>query len=121
MAAGKDFNASDYIQHHLTFLSRPAGGEGGFWTVNVDSVVTAAILGIVGIGFLWWVVRDATPGVPNRRQAFVELMIDFIDEPIAVAVRENALHLLVDEIDHQFYERLSPVRHARGGVTHHPP
>jgi F-type H+-transporting ATPase subunit a len=81
MAAGKEFNASEYIQHHLTFMTRPAG-EGGFWSINVDSVVTAVVLGILGIGFLWWVVRGATAGVPNRRQAFVELMIDFIDEQV---------------------------------------
>src|SRR5688572_25678999 len=82
MAAGKDFNASEYIQHHLTFMSRPVGGEGGFWSIHVDSVVTAIVLGILGIGFLWWVVKGATAGVPNRRQAFVELMIDFIDEQV---------------------------------------
>jgi F-type H+-transporting ATPase subunit a len=40
------------------------------------------VLGVLGIGFLWWVVKGATAGVPNRRQAFVELMIDFIDEQV---------------------------------------
>jgi len=29
MASGKDFNATDYIQHHLTFLTKPVG-EGSF-------------------------------------------------------------------------------------------
>jgi F-type H+-transporting ATPase subunit a len=28
---------------------------------------------------IWWIVRGATSGVPNRRQAFVELLFDFID------------------------------------------
>ena len=79
MAAGKELTPSDYIQHHLTFFSRPVG-EGGFWTVNVDSVVTAFVLGLVGLGFIWWVVRGATSGVPNRRQALVELLIEFVDE-----------------------------------------
>src|SRR6185369_2205982 len=82
MAAGTEFNASDYIQHHLTFMARPAGGEGGFWTIHVDSVVTSIVLGVLGFGFLWWVVRGATSGVPNRRQAFVELMIDFVDDQV---------------------------------------
>ena len=81
MAAGKDFNATDYIQHHLTFLTKPVG-EGGFWALNVDSVVTAVLLGVVGLGVLWWIVRGATAGVPNRRQAFVELAFDFIDEQV---------------------------------------
>ncbi len=81
MAAGKEFNATDYIQHHLTFLTRPVG-EGGFWALNVDSVITAVILGVVGMGFIWWVVRGATSGVPGKTQAFFELAFDFIDEQV---------------------------------------
>ena len=64
MAAEKEFNATDYIQHHLTFLNKQVG-EGEFWTLNVDSLVTAVILGVVALGFLWWVVRGATSGVPS--------------------------------------------------------
>jgi F-type H+-transporting ATPase subunit a len=79
MAAGKELTPSDYIQHHLTFFQKPVG-EGGFWTINVDSVITAILLGVVGLGFLWWVVRGATSGVPDRRQAFVELLIEFVDD-----------------------------------------
>ncbi|MGH8690072.1 MAG: F0F1 ATP synthase subunit A [Burkholderiales bacterium] len=81
MAAGKEFNATDYIQHHLTFLTKPAG-EGGFWALNVDSLVTAVLVGVAGLGFMAWVVRGATSGVPNRRQAFVELAFEFIDEQV---------------------------------------
>jgi F-type H+-transporting ATPase subunit a len=54
-------------------------GEGSFWMLNVDSFVTAVLLGFVGVGFLWWVVRGATSGVPNKRQAFVELACEFVD------------------------------------------
>jgi len=38
--------------------------------------------GIIGIGFMWWVVRGATAGVPNKRQAFVELAVGFVDEQV---------------------------------------
>ncbi len=81
MASAKDFNATDYIQHHLTFLTRPAG-EGGFWALNVDSVATAVLLGLLGIGALWWIVRGVSSGVPNRRQAFVEVAFEFVDEQV---------------------------------------
>jgi F-type H+-transporting ATPase subunit a len=81
MAAGTELTPSQYIQHHLTFLQKPIG-EGGFWTINVDTVVTAALLGVLGLGFLWWVVRGATAGVPGKRQAFVELLIEFIDDQV---------------------------------------
>ena len=81
MAAGKELTPSEYIQHHLTFLEKPVG-EGGFWTINVDSVITALLLGVLALGFLWWVVRGATSGVPGKRQAFVELLIEFVDDQV---------------------------------------
>ena len=81
MAAGTELTPASYIQHHLTFFARPVG-EGGFWTLHVDSLVTAALLGVIGIGSIWWVVRSATSGVPNKRQAFVELLVGFVDEQV---------------------------------------
>jgi F-type H+-transporting ATPase subunit a len=81
MTPGKEFNATDYIQHHLTFLVKGAE-DGGFWALNVDSVVTAVLLGVVVLGVIWWVVRGATSGVPNRRQAFVELAFEFVDDQV---------------------------------------
>ena len=81
MAADREFNPTDYIQHHLTFFNRPVG-EGEFWSLNVDSLVTAAILGVIAMGFLWSVVRGATSGVPGRRQAFVELAFEFVDDQV---------------------------------------
>jgi len=81
MPSGKEFNATDYIQHHLTFLTKPVG-DGGFWSLNIDTLATALILGVLGIGLMWWIVRGATAGVPNRRQAFVELAFEFIDDQV---------------------------------------
>jgi F-type H+-transporting ATPase subunit a len=74
-------NPTDYIQHHLTFLAHPIR-EGGFWTLHVDTFVTTLILGVLAFGFLWLVTRNATAGVPSRRQAFVELAIDFVQEQV---------------------------------------
>jgi F-type H+-transporting ATPase subunit a len=81
MASGKELTPSDYIQHHLTFFRAPVG-EGSFWTLNVDTVVTSVLLGVVGLGCIWWVVRGATSGVPDKRQAFVELLVEFVDSQV---------------------------------------
>ena len=81
MAASKALTPTEYIQHHLTFFTKPVG-DGGFWTLHVDSLVTALLVGVLGIGFIWWVVRGATSGVPNKRQAFVELAFEFIDNQV---------------------------------------
>jgi F-type H+-transporting ATPase subunit a len=82
MAAGKELTPSEYIEHHLSFFTKPVMGEGGFWAINVDTLITAALLGILAFGFIWWVVRGATSGVPNKRQAFVELLIEFVDDQV---------------------------------------
>jgi F-type H+-transporting ATPase subunit a len=81
MAAGTELTPSQYIQHHLTFLTKPVG-DGGFWSVNLDSVLTSIMLGVVGLGLVWLVVRGATPGVPSRRQAFIELLFEFVDDQV---------------------------------------
>ena len=77
MAAGTELNPTSYINHHLTFFAK-SFGDGGFWTLHVDTLIMSALVGFAGIGFIWWVVRGATAGVPNKRQAFVELAFDFI-------------------------------------------
>ena len=70
-----------YIAHHLTNNTRQVG-EGGFWTLHVDTLLMSALLGVVVFGLLWLVVRGATSGVPNKRQAFVELLFDFVDSQV---------------------------------------
>ena len=82
MAAGTELTPTSYIGHHLTFLAKPVLGEGGFWTLHVDTFVTSLILGALCFGFLWLVTRKATAGVPSKTQAFVELAIDFINDQV---------------------------------------
>ena len=81
MAIDAELTPTQYIGHHLSFKTASVG-DGAFWALNLDTLVTSALLGIIGIGFLWWVVRGATAGVPNTRQAFVELTVDFIDAQV---------------------------------------
>lgn len=80
-AAESTLTPTSYISHHLSFLQKPVGA-GDFWVLHVDTVVTSLILGILAFGFLWWVVRGATSGIPGRRQAFVELAIEFVDDQV---------------------------------------
>src|SRR6267143_63463 len=92
MEAGAELTPSDYIQHHLAFFTKPIG-EGGFWALNVDSVVVSLVLGIIGLGFLWWMARRATTGVPGKVQAFVEFLVyDFIDKQVAGIFHHGERH-----------------------------
>ena len=75
MAAAEELTPTSYITHHLTFLAKRVG-EGS--TLHVDTLVTAVLLGVIGMGFFWWIARRATSGVPSKTQAFVELALDFV-------------------------------------------
>ena len=71
---------TEYITGHLTHFAKPVRDGGGFWTIHVDTLVTTLIVGAIVFGFLWWVVRGATSGVPGRRQAIVEMLVDFVND-----------------------------------------
>jgi len=81
MAAEQELTATSYIQHHLSFNAQSVGDH-SFWTLHVDSLATGVILGVVATALMWWVVRGATAGVPNKRQAFVELLFGFVDDQV---------------------------------------
>lgn len=84
--AAQELTPTAYIDHHLT--SRTVSlGDGPFWTLHVDTLVTSIVLGVIGFGLLWWVVRGATAGVPGKRQAFVEILIEFIDNQVKSMIR----------------------------------
>lgn len=75
--------SSLYIQHHLTNLQLNLKtmqlGNGGFWTLNLDSLFFSVILGFVFVSLFYRVARSATPGVPNRIQNLVEVLFEFVN------------------------------------------
>ena len=81
MSTAHSLTTSSYIEHHLTFNVRQVA-EGGFWSVNFDTLMVSGVLGLLIFGFLWLVVRGATAGVPSKRQAFVELLVEFVDSQV---------------------------------------
>ncbi|MCG7499280.1 F0F1 ATP synthase subunit A [Vibrio sp. Of7-15] len=78
-APGEALTPSGYITHHLTNLSV---GDGGFWTVHIDSLFFSVLTGAL---FLWVfrsVAKKATTGVPGKLQCFVELVVEFVDQNV---------------------------------------
>ncbi|MEO6800838.1 MAG: F0F1 ATP synthase subunit A [Rhodanobacter sp.] len=69
---------SEYINHHLQNLTVQVG-NGGFWTVQLDTLGVSVLIGVVFSALLWACARRATSGVPSRGQAFVELLVEFVD------------------------------------------
>jgi len=135
MAAEAELNPTSYIQHHLTFLST-VNESGGFWAVNLDTVITSLILGVLAFGFLWRITRKATSGVPSKTQAFVELTIEFVNDqvkgifhgelktvaPLALTVFVwvlfmNAMDFLPIDIMSVIYEKFFHLHNWRGVPT----
>jgi F-type H+-transporting ATPase subunit a len=70
--------ATGYIVHHLTPFSV---GE-GFWSLHLDTLFISAALGALFIWFFKTVAEKASTGVPGLAQAFVEMIIEFVDQQV---------------------------------------
>ena len=77
-AEAKSGGLTEYITHHLTHNKGPVG-EGAFWNVHWDSLIVSAVLGALVLLWFWSKARKATAGVPSKGQAFVELVLEFVD------------------------------------------
>ena len=72
--------ASEYIVHHLQHLQNiPQKAIVDFSVVNIDSLITALVVGFIGLFILWLGARKATSGVPGRFQAAVEILVEMVD------------------------------------------
>jgi F-type H+-transporting ATPase subunit a len=85
-AEGHAPTASEYIVHHLQHWQVNWGLEPvtqkaivDFNVINLDSVLWALAVGMVGCFVLWLAARKATSGVPGRFQAAVEILVEMVD------------------------------------------
>src|SRR5574337_742712 len=76
--ASESGGLTEYIQHHLQHLT-PHASKDGFWAVHLDSVTVSLALGVLFCLWFWLLARKATSGVPGKGQAFVELILEFVD------------------------------------------
>lgn len=82
MAAGEhELTPTSYIQHHLQNLTVKVG-EGGFFTLHLDTLITAVLLGLIIVFAFWMATRKPTSGVPGKWQAFVEILLEFVDKQV---------------------------------------
>ena len=88
MAASEAMNPADYIKHHLQSLTSVADVTHGqdlkniadFSFFNLDAIFFSIVLGMLGSYFLYRGAKSATADVPNRFQAAVELLFEFVDD-----------------------------------------
>ena len=79
-----------YIQHHLQNLQVcKVDGEwvwndctGNFWAMNVDSMFFSVLLGLLFLIMFRRVAKSTSSRQPGKLQAFVEIIIDFVDSSV---------------------------------------
>jgi len=82
---------SEYISHHLQNL-QVCKDEAGSWVwnhcagnpmaINVDSMFWSILLGLVFVWMFWGAARKSSAEKPSRFQAFVEIIVDFVDSSV---------------------------------------
>jgi F-type H+-transporting ATPase subunit a len=81
MASSQAPTATEYIVHHLTHLS--AGKQKfivDFSVVNIDTIFFSVACLALTLFILYRAAQRATPGVPGRFQAFVEMIVEMVEE-----------------------------------------
>lgn len=79
MAGDAELTPTTYIQHHLHNLTASLG-QGKFWELNVDTLTGSLLTGGLMVFLFWLATRRPTAGVPGKWQAFVEILLEFVDK-----------------------------------------
>lgn len=86
MSVTATVSSSEYIQHHLHYLVLNLKdfrlGNGGFWTLNLDSLFFSLLLGSLFLFLFTKAARRASSGIPGKLQNFVEVVVDFVDTQV---------------------------------------
>jgi F-type H+-transporting ATPase subunit a len=87
-----EYTTSEYIKHHLTNATmcstdngiafNKACSDAGFWAWHVDTLAWSIGLGLLFLFIFRSVAKKATTGVPGKMQAFVELIVEFVDDNV---------------------------------------
>ncbi len=84
-------SSTDYIQHHLVHLQLNLHNftlsNGGFWTLNLDTLAVSIVLGLMFLIPFYIVARKMQSGVPGKFQNFVESILEFVDDTVKETFR----------------------------------
>jgi len=73
--------ASEYIRHHLGFLSNHHQESPiDFSILHYDTIFWSVLMGVIGSLLMWMAARRATSGVPGRFQAAVEMVVEMVED-----------------------------------------
>ena len=86
MSTPGPITTQDYVQHHLTHwqfnLHTMSFAKGGFWTLNVDTLLVSFLLGFAFLAIFRFVAKSMDPNVPGPLQNFIEMIVEFVDKTV---------------------------------------
>src|SRR3990167_1000641 len=77
---------ADYVQHHMQNLQLDlhtwTWGNGGFWTIDLDTLIISWVLGLGFLLLCYSVARRVVVGVPGRLQNVIEMAVEAVDNTV---------------------------------------
>ncbi|HLB41715.1 MAG TPA: F0F1 ATP synthase subunit A [Gammaproteobacteria bacterium] len=86
MSEANNTTAAQYIQHHLEHLTLnlktlTLDEGGGFWSLNLDTLIVSTILGLLIFGGLRFIATRTTE-LPGNLQNLVEIIFEFVNHAV---------------------------------------
>lgn len=89
-------SGTEYVQHHLGFLTFGQKFDGtwglastveeatnmGFWAINVDSMAISLLLGVMFMALFRFSIKRATSGKPGGLQNFLEIVVEMVSSNV---------------------------------------
>jgi len=78
----KTVTTTEYIHHHLHYLTLNLHNftlsDGGFWSLNLDTLIISAVVGIIFLTIFRFAAIRAVSGIPGKLQNFIEMLVEFV-------------------------------------------
>ena len=88
--AAEVITPTSYIAEHLQNLNNIGGKQISiidFSVINLDTVFWTSLMGVLAVVLLLIAARRASPGVPGRFQALVEMLVEMVETQSRINIK----------------------------------
>lgn len=83
--------SAQYVEHHMVHwrlnLHDFTCTDGGFWTLNLDTLLISVLLGLLFLTLFYLVARRPTADIPGKGQNFLEMLVEAVDNTVKDSFR----------------------------------
>jgi len=85
-------NTEEYIKHHLEHLEI---GPGGFWTLNLDTLLITIIVGVLFFTLFRFVAVRMSSDCPGKLQNAIEMIMEFVQQLVKDVCHDSCSNRLI--------------------------